>query len=128
MNDPLRVILVVDDDLDHRMVVRDILEDEGGYRVETASDGREALDRLEAGPPPDLILLDLGMPVMDGPAFLWELRAHPTLAAIPVVAMSGIGDVVRASGPVCAGYLTKPVALSLLLETVARCLPGERVA
>jgi CheY-like chemotaxis protein len=123
-----RLVLVIDDDLDLRATVRDILEEEGGFSVETASNGREALERLDAGPPPDLILLDLVMPVMNGWAFMAELKARPTLAPIPVVAISGSGDNVLNSAPVCAGYLSKPVGVSLLLETVARCLARKRIA
>src|SRR4051812_14163920 len=63
-------LLVIEDDTDHREVVRDVLEEEG-YQVDTAAHGRAGLARLSSGPPPDLILLDLMMPVMDG----WEFMA-----------------------------------------------------
>src|SRR5690606_13804277 len=78
-------ILVVEDDQDIRESVVEILEDEG-HRVSAAADGREALERLQrAQPRPDLILLDLMMPVMNGFQFREEQLKRPELAGIPVV-------------------------------------------
>src|ERR1700733_4126165 len=62
---PAKAVLVVDDDVDHSAAIRDILEDEG-YRVRAAVNGREALQELLSRSLPDLILLDMMMPVMDG--------------------------------------------------------------
>lgn len=117
-------ILVVDDDPDHLDAVRKILELEG-YRVEGAADGRVALDRLLLGPLPDLILIDLIMPVMNGPQLIAELKLRPELAVIPVVVMSGGGEHVLNSAPVSAGYLQKPLSSARFLETVAACLVRE---
>jgi CheY-like chemotaxis protein len=80
-------LLLVEDDPDHRAVVREVLEDEG-YRVETAVHGRDALGRLLAGPPPDLILLDLMMPEMDGFEFLDRVRDDDELHEIPIVVLT----------------------------------------
>ena len=113
--------LVVEDDADHRATVRDILEEEG-YRVDIAVHGGDALARVLAGPQPDLIVLDLVMPVMDGWAFMAELKARPALAAIPVVVISQGGEDVLNSAPVSAGYLAKPLDRSRLLETITNCL------
>jgi CheY-like chemotaxis protein len=118
-------ILVVDDDHDHATVMRDILEDQG-YRVRVAENGREALRDLLDGPLPDLILLDMMMPQMDGWAFAAELKSRPALAGIPVVAISAGGDAVLYRAPVSAGYLAKPFGASRLLETVARCVSRRR--
>ena len=88
-----RALLVVEDDPDHRAIVRDILEEEG-YRVDTAVHGQDALDQLTsmAGALPDLILLDMLMPVMDGWAFMAALKARPVLSTIPVLVTSCGGD------------------------------------
>jgi CheY-like chemotaxis protein len=118
-----RALLVVEDDADHRAIVQDILEDEG-YRVDTAVHGQDALARLTSmvGGLPDLILLDMLMPVMDGWAFMAALKERPLLARIPVLVTSCGGDRVLSSAPVAAGYLAKPLDRSRLLETICGCL------
>jgi CheY-like chemotaxis protein len=118
-------VLVVEDDADHRNSVGMLLEDEG-YRVEGAVNGRAALDRLLSAPPPDLVLLDLMMPVMDGRQLLLEMKARPALAEIPVVVITGGGSHLLYSAPVAAGYLEKPVGAARLLETIAACLARAR--
>jgi chemosensory pili system protein ChpA (sensor histidine kinase/response regulator) len=114
-------ILVVDDEHDHRLALSSLLE-EVGYRVESASHGREALDMLLLGLIPDLVLLDLFMPVMDGWGLWNELKGRPAFAAIPVIVMSGFGDNILNAAPVSAGYLRKPIGRDQLLETIASCL------
>ncbi len=79
-------ILVVDDDPDARARLRSVLE-RNGWTVSEAGNGREALD-VVAHAPPQLILLDLTMPVMDGFAFLHELRQRPGCSEIPVVVLT----------------------------------------
>ena len=79
-------VLVVDDDPDARARLRSVLERDG-WSVTEAENGREALDRV-AHAPPQLILLDLTMPVMDGFAFLHELRLHPRGEHIPVIVLT----------------------------------------
>ena len=85
-----RHVLVVDDERDVQALVRLVLERQG-YDVDAASDGREALAKIEARRP-DLVLLDLMMPVMNG----WQFRAKqlqdPALAEIPVIVMSASDD------------------------------------
>jgi CheY-like chemotaxis protein len=122
-------LLVVEDDQDHRDLVREVLEEQG-YRVETAVHGRDALGRLLAGTRPDLILLDLRMPEMDGWAFMAEVKARAELAKIPVIVTSQAGERVLNSAPVSAGYLAKPIDRSRLLQTVDRLLwrNGQRSA
>jgi two-component system, OmpR family, response regulator CpxR len=113
-------VLVVEDDDDVRDGLRDILEEEG-YRVWTAANGQEALDRLSALSP-QLILLDLMMPVMNGVEFLSILRQHKTLSATPVVVVSAWSKEARSIA--VQGFLAKPVALDALLSVVQRfCSP-----
>jgi CheY-like chemotaxis protein len=115
------VVLIVDDDADIRDAVREVLQDEGYATVE-ASQGREALELLRrAEVKPDLLLLDLMMPMMDG----WQLRARlredPTLVAIPIVIMTAHAGVLRAVTNVepPTPVLAKPLDLDRLLELVA---------
>jgi CheY-like chemotaxis protein len=91
-----------------------------GYAVALAAEGRQALDLLRQSPPPDLILLDMLMPVMDGWAFLEELRRLGPPA--PVVVMSPAAltrEWARDHG--CAGIVHKPVATTELLAELQRC-------
>jgi CheY-like chemotaxis protein len=116
---PTTTILLIDDDPDIRDVVVEALTGEG-YRVQAAANGVEALALLrDPSPRPDLILLDLMMPVMDGGAFLAECQQSPALATIPVVIFSAYGapSAVAAPGQV-VGYLKKPLRLSDLFEAV----------
>ncbi len=119
----LNCLLVVDDDHDILLSLQDALETEG-YRVATASTGREALERLKQGLHPDLILLDLMMPDISGWAFRAWQRSQAEFASIPVVVVSGQGlsgsEVARLG---VEGYLPKPLELDHLLETVARFVP-----
>ena len=84
-------ILVVEDDEDAREAMVALLQMKG-YRAVPAGNGREALDYLDQAPPPDLIILDLWMPVMDGWQFRSEQMKNPRLADIPVIVVSALGD------------------------------------
>lgn len=82
--DPLRKILLVEDDPDIRLIARTALEGLGGYLVATAGSGREALE-LAPTFAPDLILLDIMLPEMDGPTTLVALRSRPAQRETPVI-------------------------------------------
>ena len=84
----LQTILYVEDDLDIQTVARLALEVVGAFSVTICSSGREALSAVESGFMPDLILLDVMMPEMDGPTTLEALRRLPQTAATPVVFMT----------------------------------------
>jgi CheY-like chemotaxis protein len=84
MPTPLAKILCAEDDPDIQAIMQMALEHVGGYTVLIAPNGREALDHAPAFAP-DLILLDVMMPEMDGPTTLEALRADPALADIPVI-------------------------------------------
>ena len=84
----LKLVLYVEDDPDIQMVAQMALEVVGGLSLRTCSSGREALQAALAGAVPDLILLDVMMPDMDGPTTLAELRKLPATAATPVIFMT----------------------------------------
>ncbi len=114
------VLVVDDDELVRNLLV--LLLDTAGYRVRAAADGEEALGLLQGGPPPDLILLDVQMPRVDGGRLLGRLRAGPW-GAVPVVVMTGGGrDAGWAAERGAAGFLAKPFAEAALLAEVRRCL------
>ena len=100
-------LLLVEDDASIRLALSDMLEDEG-FAVTTAINGREALDTLRVSTAPDIILLDLMMPVMDGWEFRVEQRSDPMLAGIPLLAMSA--DLSAKARAIAAdGYIRKPI-------------------
>jgi CheY-like chemotaxis protein len=116
-------ILIVEDDLDTREMLGRFLELEG-YSVETAINGREALERLEEGARACVILLDLMMPVMDGWQFRREQVQKQELAAIPVIVVSAAGRD-RIQQIHANGYLSKPVDLDELLTQIRQyCNPS----
>lgn len=120
---PRSCLLVVDDDHDILLSLQDALELEG-YRVATASTGREALQSLEGGLRPELILLDLMMPDISGWAFRAWQRTRREFASIPVVIVSGQGLSAQEVATLGVdGYLPKPLDLDELLATVARFVP-----
>ncbi len=111
-------ILVVDDDPDIRDMMELVLAMRG-YRVQSARDGVDALEQLESGPPPALVLLDLMLPQIDGIEVVRAMKANPKLAPIPVVIISGDSaarEKARIGG--AAACLLKPVELEELLQTV----------
>jgi YesN/AraC family two-component response regulator len=85
--DPRHYILIVEDDFDIREALTQILEEEG-YTVRSAANGREALDVAAKDPPPNLILLDLMMPVMNGFEVLQAMRDDPGSAGVPVIVLT----------------------------------------
>src|SRR4051794_19279392 len=99
-------ILLIEDDGDTRDAMTLVLEGVG-YKVESVTNGQEALDQLRAAaPPPCLILLDLMMPVMDGWQFRDEQQRDNSLSTIPVIVVSADGNVDRKAAALgAAGYL-----------------------
>ena len=108
-------VLIVEDDPDIRAGIAEALALER-YVVSVARHGLEGLAAARDGAP-DLVLLDLAMPVMDGAGFLAERHADPALARIPVVVLTARGQV---AVPGCE-VLAKPFDLEDLLAVVARC-------
>ncbi|HEX7487641.1 MAG TPA: response regulator [Anaeromyxobacteraceae bacterium] len=121
-------ILVVEDDADIRSALGDILADEG-YAVSSAADGREALELLRAGLSPRVILLDLMMPVMTGPAFRAAQLAEPSLSGIPVILITAGGRLREVSQALGAeASFSKPFELSRLLRAIAGVVAHQRSA
>jgi CheY-like chemotaxis protein len=116
MSDSVRTVLVVDDDPDLRELMRLLLEG-AGYRVETARDGREALERVFAHAPA-LVLLDMKMPGMNGWQFARTLRQTHN-RRIPIVVVTAGDDARRTAEEVGAeAYLGKPFELDDVLKVV----------
>jgi two-component system cell cycle response regulator DivK len=117
-------ILVVDDQEDNRKILHDLFTSVG-YEIIEAEDGEQAVIAAAAHQP-DLILMDIQMPVLDGYDATRRIKADPTLRAIPVIvvtsyALSGDEDKARAAG--CDAYITKPYSPRQLLARVREFLP-----
>jgi CheY-like chemotaxis protein len=116
-------VLVVDDDTEIRELVAGTLRRDG-YTVVEAGDGPAALDAARKLLP-DLVLLDMTLPGMDGVEVARRLKAIPILAAIPVLALSALTQQAvrdRALAAGCARYLTKPCPPAALRDAVAQTL------
>lgn len=110
-----RMVLIADDDPMTRALVRGSLE-QMGFEVAEASDGAEALDVLSKHKP-DLLLLDIKMPIMDGIETLKKLRKLPEGKNLPVIMLTGLADSDSAAKAAAAGatdYVTKPINWRLL--------------
>jgi two-component system cell cycle response regulator DivK len=119
----VKKILVADDKASSRELVRTVLE-RCGYEVVEAANGAEAVERARATGP-DLVFLDLHMPVLDGFGAIVQLRAEPCFALTPVVALTASamdGDRGRALAAGFSGYITKPVRLAALRAEVRRLI------
>jgi two-component system cell cycle response regulator DivK len=120
-----RRILVVEDHEDNRQILRDLLEAAGLKMIE-AHDG-EAAVCLAASERPDLILMDIQLPVLDGYEATRRIRTDPALRAIPIIAvtsyaLSGDEDKVLAAG--CDAYVAKPYSPRELLAKIRQFLPA----
>ena len=114
------VVLVADDDPEMRQLIVDVLAT-AGFRTLTAADGEEAV-ALALEHSPDLVVLDVMMPRMDGYTALTRLRGQPATREIPVVILTGQGDPIYRSvsaGVGAVAHLAKPFAPRLLVETAA---------
>lgn len=113
-------ILVVDDEADSRKMLRTYLEVHG-YDVAEAEDGHEAVERaLEC--PPDLVIMDMAMPLVDGVNSARAMRQHDSLRTVPIVALTGFGRFYapRALDAGCNDVVSKPVDFARLQPVVQR--------
>jgi CheY-like chemotaxis protein len=115
---PAKVIFIVEDDREIRAALVELLKFEG-FAVHAANDGQQGLDQLRQGLRPDLIILDLMMPVKNGAQFREEQLKDPTIAEIPVIVLSADANIHAVSERLgIRRYLRKPVNLEDLLESV----------
>ncbi len=116
-------ILVVEDQEDNRRILRDLLTN-AGYDIVEATNGREAL-AAAAAHRPDLILMDIQLPVLDGYETTRRLKADAALAAIPVIVITSYalsGDEAKARIAGCDDYVTKPYSPRQVLAKVREYL------
>lgn len=119
----LQRILYVEDEPDIQTVAKLALEMIGGYRVMICGSGQEALDKV-GGFAPDLILLDVMMPGMDGPGTLQKLRANPATSAIPVIFLTAkvqSSEVAHYQALGALNVIAKPFDPMTLAEQVRAC-------
>jgi two-component system phosphate regulon response regulator PhoB len=120
-----KTILVADDDPEIREALRQMLSKD--YIVLEAADGEEAMNVAHSRHP-DVILLDVVMPKIDGYAVCHEIKKDPTTKAICVIILSALGQELNKVLSTKLGaeeHISKPVAMQDLLDTVSRCLPAS---
>ncbi len=116
-------VLCVEDNRDNRILVRRILQAEG-YSVLEASNAFEGL-QMALVQSPDIILVDINMPHIDGLTLASRVKAYPSLAHVPVIAITANvmhGDRERSLAAGCDGYIQKPIDVDALPDLVARFL------
>ena len=119
-------ILYVEDNEDNIYVLRNRLT-RAGFTILVATDGAQGV-AMAAAERPDLVIMDLGLPVLDGWEATRRLKAAPETSAIPVIALSAhamTGDREKALAAGCDDFDTKPVELPRLLEKIRGLLPKE---
>lgn len=119
-----KVLVVEDNDLNMDLVTQ-VLEDD--FDLSTARDGQEGIEQARTVRP-DVILMDLSLPVLDGWEATRRLRADPELSKTPIIALSAHAahaDIERALGAGCDAYVTKPIDEDELKEAIARVLDGR---
>jgi two-component system cell cycle response regulator DivK len=116
-------VLVAEDNAVNRELLRELLETRG-YTVSEACDGQEALRMIEQTHP-DILLLDIGMPVLDGFAVIRKIRENPRLVTLPVLAVTAYamqGDRENVLNSGFDGYLSKPINARALADELERLL------
>ena len=117
-------VLVIEDTEDNRQIVRDLLTS-AGYEIVEAADGESGV-AMAASAGPDVILMDIQLPVMDGYEATRRIRADPATAQIPIIAVTSYalaGDEVKARDAGCDGYIAKPFSPRRLLAMVREFAP-----
>jgi two-component system cell cycle response regulator DivK len=117
-------ILVVEDQADNRRILNDLLT-RAGYEIIIAEDGQQALD-VVTRERPNLILMDIQLPLLDGYEVTRRIKADPTLRAIPIIVITSYalsGDEAKARAAGCDAYVAKPFSPRSLLAKVREYLP-----
>jgi len=118
-------ILAIDDEADVVMIIRTALQTEG-YEVATATNGPDALEEAKANPP-DLVILDITMPGMDGFEVLRELKAIDATSQVPVIMLTGVSERAKIKDALSSGvdyYVVKPFDFDDLMQKVEQALSG----
>ena len=118
-------VLVVEDNPLNLKLIRDVLEFRG-FDVVTARSGEEGVAAAST-PAPDLVLMDLQLPGIDGHEALQRIRADPRCSAVPVVAVTAFAmkdDVEQAAAAGFDGFISKPISVRALPQQLAQFLPG----
>ena len=121
---PAKRVLLVEDFEDSRFSLSRLLEIEG-YEVLEAGDGAQAVD-IAINSKPDLILMDLSLPVIDGLSATKQIRENAAMNSVPIIALSGHDLVefqMKAKAAGCTDYVTKPVDFTVLMTVLAKYLP-----
>ena len=119
-------ILVVEDQEDNRQILRDLLGN-AGYELTEAENGEEAIAAIDRRRP-DLILMDIQLPLMDGYEATRRIRTNPDLKSVPIIAVTSYalsGDEAKALAAGCDGYVTKPYSPRDLLAKVRTYLASD---
>lgn len=119
-----KILLVEDNEMNRDMLSRRLQRRD--FEVVVAGDGQEGLDKARAEPP-DLILMDMSLPILDGWETTRQLKADPQMQSIPVIALTAhamAGDREKALEAGCDDYDTKPIEFSRLLEKIQAQLNG----
>ena len=122
-----KIILYIEDNPENRLLVRRVLEVEG-YQVVEADNGNTGLQKAEMTAP-DLVLMDINLPEIDGYELTHRLKQMPHLADVPVVAMTANvmkGDREKTLAAGCDGYIQKPIDVDQLPFQVARFLQAKK--
>jgi len=121
----MRKVAVIDDNSDNRLIIRTILED--SYEVIEFSGGLEALEGFKRNLP-DIVILDISLPEMDGTEILRRLRSDEQLKSLPVIALTAhamVGDREKYLAAGFDDYVAKPILdMKVLFNTIQRWLPG----
>ena len=121
-----RTILMIEDNEQNRYLATFLLERQG-HRVVSACDGPEGIERAKSLLP-DIILLDIQLPEMDGYAVAQALRRNPALQHVPIIAVTSYampGDREKALEAGCTGYLEKPIDPDTFVDSIERFLPPK---
>jgi two-component system cell cycle response regulator DivK len=117
-------ILVVEDQLDNRQIIRDMLAPTD-YEITEVESGEEALTAI-AKQRPDLILMGIQLPIMDGYEVTRQIKADPALRSIPIIALTSHalnGEEQTARAPGCDDYVPEPYSPRQLLAKIQQCMP-----
>lgn len=125
--DKPRILLVEDED-DIAFLIRFLLE-RNGFEVDHSNDGRQALERIEGGAPPTLVLMDIMLPYHDGLELVERLRSKPAWQAVPLLMLTAKAretDIVKALELGADDYVTKPFQPEELLARIRRLVRRGR--